>query len=517
MGGALAVMGTACGGNSNGSGNDKTDSVPEPITMLPDTALASAEDVDYEIEKLDSVTDGTLVLDVENAYDTVHGNLGFRGGARRDMPMAGKIKGVPTRIEQDWVFQTYVDNRKTPLGVWGGGTGWTAQPLLVEWTPAQVAEIKSKAKGLTPNFKSNEIMVGSLCSKIYFLDFETGQPTREPIDVHNPVKGTIMLDPAYNNSLYVGQAVPAERPFGHLAIDLNSQEIKYMWGEDHKAKRNWGGYDSSPIVAGQFLFWPAENGTIYKYSRKGNGELVMHSALRYTIKGDGRGAGVESSMSVYRNYGFIGDNHGDVLCINLNTMKPVWHYDNVDDIDASPVIEVVNGVPYIYFGCEVDLQGVHGICSLVKLNGLTGQPVWKRDIECKRLDTGGKHFDGGLYSTPLLGHGNCEGMMFLNMCQTGNSSSAEFLAIDRKDGHTIYSIPLKTWAWSSPVPFYNEKNELFIMAGDTAGYAYLINGKTGNVIFTDRLVANFESSPVVKDNYAVVGSRGDKIYRFAIK
>ena len=108
-------------------------------------------------------------------------------------------------------------------------------------------------------------------------------------------------------------------------------------------------------------------------------------------------------------------------------------------------------------------------------------------------------------------------MMFLNMCQPGNSSASQFMAIDRKTGSTIYTIPLKAWAWSSPVAFYNENDKLFVMAGDSQGYAYLIDGKKGTVLFTELLVANFESSPVVKDNYAVVGSRGNKIYRFAIK
>lgn len=509
-----------CAGNSNSNSNNDSDSVNtvhEPIVALPDTAMPSAADVDYSVETLDSATPGDITLTVESAYDTVAGVFTFRGNTRRDMAMAGHIKGTPSRIEKDWEFQTYFDTTHTSLGTWGGGSGWTGQPLLVEWTPEQMASIKSTSPALTADFKSQEIIVGSLCGKVYFLDFATGRISRQPIDVGNPIKGTVSLDPALNGSLYVGQGVPAHRPFGHMAVDLATHKVDYFWPEDHKAKRNWGAYDSSPVVVGDFLFWPAENGSVYKYTRQGNGKLKMHSALRYTIKGDGTGAGIESSMCVYRNYGYVGDNHGDILCINLNTMKPVWHYDNGDDIDASLVLEVEDGVPYIYAGCEVDRQGVTGNCNLVKLNGLTGEPAWKRSIECLRLDMGGKHFDGGLYSTPLLGHGDCEGLMFLNMCQPGKSHASEFMAIERKTGNTVYAIPLKAWAWSSPVPFYNENDKLYIMAGDSQGNAYLIDAKAGKILFTEHMVNNFESSPVVKDNYAVVGSRGDRIYRFAIK
>ena len=520
LGGTLATVTGGCTGtvqNGNDSTATRSDSIAQPLSMLPDTAMASAADVIYTIEVKDTVTSGTLSLTVESAYDTVPGVFTFRGGTRRDMRASGHVTGTPSRIVKDWEFQTYEDTTPTQLGVWGGGTGWTGQPLYVEWTQAQMDEFKRTSPALTPDFKSQEIIVGSLCSKLYFLDFATGKISRQPLDVGNPIKGTTSLDPAMNGSLYVGQGVPARRPFGHMAVDLSTHKVNYFWPEDSKAGRHWGAYDSSPIVVGEFLFWPGENGTLYKYTRQGNGQLTMHSCLRYTIKGDGAAAGMEASMCAYRNYGYVGDNHGDIVCVNLNTMKPVWHYDNVDDIDASLVLEVEDGVPYIYAGCEVDRQGPTGLCHLVKLNGLTGEPAWTREIECNRLSIGDKHFDGGLYCTPLLGHGDCEGMMFLNMCQPGNSSASQFMAIDRKTGSTIYTIPLKAWAWSSPVAFYNENDKLFVMAGDSQGYAYLIDGKKGTVLFTELLVANFESSPVVKDNYAVVGSRGNKIYRFAIK
>lgn len=520
LGGATMMAGGGCSNSgSSWSGSDTValaDTVVEPLELLPDTAMPSAADINYKVEVLDTVTPAGMELMVESAYDTVAGVFTFRGGTRRDLAQQGRVQGTPSRIVKDWECVTQFDTTRTSHGTWGGGTGWTGQPLYVEWTQAQMDAFKASSTGLTPNFNSQEIIVGSLCGRVYFIDFASGKASRQAIDVGNPIKGTISLDPAMNGNLYVGQGIPARRPFGHLAIDLNAHMVNYMWAEDPKAGRHWGAYDSSPVVVGNFLFWPGENGTVYKYTRQPGGNLKMHSTLRYTIKGDGVAAGIESSMCVYRNYGYVGDNHGDILCINLCTMKPVWHYDNGDDIDASPVLEVVDGVPYIYSGCEVDRQGDTGNCNLVCLNGLTGEPVWKRNIACNRVEMNGKHFDGGLYCTPLLGHGDCEGLMFLNICQPGNSHAAQFVAIDRKTGKTVYTLPLKSWAWSSPVPFYNENEKLFIMTGDSYGFAYLIDAKAGKILFTEHMVANFESSPVVKDNHAVVGSRGDRIYRFTI-
>ena len=64
--------------------------------------------------------------------------------------------------------------------------------------------------------------------------------------------------------------------------------------------------------------------------------------------------------------------------------------------------------------------------------------------------------------------------------------------------------------------FLNEQGQTFIFTGDSSGNAYLIEGKTGRIIFTEHMVNNFESSPVVVGNHLVVGSRGKEIYRFSI-
>lgn len=498
----------ACGSKPEPAGSREE---AKELRPLPDTVCASASELTYEVEVLDTLGDAVL-QDLGNAYDSVPGWFTFRASAMRDVPREGRVKGTPTRIVNDWTFQTEMK------GTWGGGSGWNGQPVYVEWTEKQMAEFQAQSPGLTADFGAREIMVGSLAGKVYFINFDNGRASRTPIDVTHPVKGSVSLDPALNGSLYVGQGIPGAEPFGHLAIDLFKHERAYVFGTDRKAYRSWGAYDSSPVAAGQFLFWPGENGSVYKYTRQGHGQLRLHSVLRYRTKRGGE-LGTENSMCIYRNYGYIGDNSGHVICINLNTMRPVWHYDNVDDIDASIVCEVdsATDTPYIYCGCEVDKQGASGISHLVKLNGLTGERVWERELPCLRLSIGQKHFDGGFYCTPLLGRGDCSDLMFASICQPGTSHAAELTAFRRATGETVWTLPLHFFAWSSPVPFYNERGELFVLAGDSSGYLYLVRGKTGKLLFKGLLGDNFESSPIVTGNYAVVGSRGNRIMRFRIE
>lgn len=501
---ACVILFGACNAGQTGKHDNGIDSdsiaAMQRIEPLPVKQLASVENVVYDVTVFDTLHDGTID-DLRDLYDGKDGWFTFRGGLLRDANYGGTVKGRPTKVVQDWMFKTDYDGTKTKLGTWGGGTGWTGQPVYVKWKQG--------------NGVKEEIIVGSLCCKVYRIDYKTGMANGEPIDVTNPIKGSVSLDPTLNGNLYVGQGVPKVPPVSQMCINLNENKITYLSGQDRDAWHGWGACDSSPVRVGQFLFWPRENGTIYKYLIEGD-HIVKHTTLRIRAKDDGA-AGMENSICIYRNYGFFGNNHGDIFCIDLNTMKPIWHYDNVDDIDASIVCEVVDGVPYLYCGCEVDRQGDTGMCHFVKLNGLTGQPVWENQYPCKKLNSGEKHFDGGLYGTPLLGRGNCKDMLFFNLCQYETTGQADLMAIDRRTGKTIYRKRLKRFAWSSMVGFLNEKGEQYIFAGDSSGNAYLVEGATGEIIFTERMVNNFESSPVVIGNNLVVGSRGQEIYKFHIE
>ena len=484
----------------------------QPLPTLPDTALPSAQAITYTIEIADTTDDGTL-SSLENLYTGEQRWFTFRANARRDADYGGTVRGTPSMVVKDWQFDTHFDTTATPMGTWGGGTGWTGQPLYIKWSEDEFAQFRQSSPALTSDFGREEIIISSLCGKVYFLNFHNGRESRHNIDVTNPIKGTSSLEPTARRLLFVGQGIPKVAPMGQIAIDLLHHKRTFFSGADRKAHRGWHAFDSSPVCVGGYLFWPGENGTIYKYKIRDT-TLTLHSALRYRCRGVA--PGVESSLCVYNNYGFFGDNAGNIICIELNTLRPIWHYNNHDDIDATIVCAVENGVPYLYSGCEVDKQGDSGICHFVKLNALDGTLVWEQQLPCRKLHLNGKHFDGGLYCTPLLGQGDCDSLIFANICQRESNSTAEFTAFHKQTGEIVYRTPLAAFAWSSPVAFYNERRQLFVFTGDSHGNAYLIEGRTGRIIFKERMVNNFESSPVVVGNHLVVGSRGKEIYRFSV-
>ena len=478
----------------------KEEATIEMPTVFPDTAYESVDCIKYNIERLAPESD-SLISRFDDLYAAAPGVMTFRGGPSRQAAFGGRVTGRPDTITIDWVFSTRSTPPDSLENKWGGGSGWTGQPLYIKWPDSITTDSKE------------EIIVGSLCHYLYFIDFNSGKASREPINVGNPIKGTVSLDPTLNGNLYVGQGVPDKRPFGHLVVDLNNDTISQFIPEDSKALRRWGAFDSSPIRIDKFLFWPGENGSLYKYICS-DGKLVPHSVLRYTR--GGAAPGMESSIAVYHNYGYTGDNHGNILCTNLNTMRPVWCFNNNDDTDASILLSEENGRGYIYTGCEVDRRD-SAYAYFRKLDALNGNLIWEAAFNSRKTYVGSKSFDGGFYASPLLGIGNCSDLIFTNCVNNLNGSDGDFVAINRHNGEIIYRTRLKHYAWSSPVAFLNEKNEMFIFTADTSGYVYIIDGIDGEIIFSQLVGLNFESSPVVVGNSVVVGSRGNSIFKMSIK
>lgn len=520
---SLLLSAAGCrGGSSSGSEDSiaETSSVNAENEMgldeqrFPDTIYLSAkENVKFEVSILDTLSSG-IINSLKDLYASTPGAFTFRKGSRRQANFGGKVDSIPSEFVIDWEFHTKENFTETKYGKWGGGTGWTGEPVLVEWPDTLLSKMKS-AGVVYDEFSGKEIILGSLCGYVYFLDYLTGKPSRNAIEGVNPIKGSVSLDPTLNGNLYVGQGVPIERPFGVFKINLFTNKIDFFLPEDPKAQRKWGAFDSSSIRVGQFQFFPGENGSIYKYLVKGS-DLKLHSVLRYTV--NGAAPGIESSMAVYGNYGFTADNHGNILGINLDRLEPVWHYRLGDDTDSTPVVVEEDGRPYVYAGCEIDRQGNEGFANLAKLDAATGEEIWTAKIPGHAIVTpSGKRFDGGFFSTLLPGTGNCSDRIYTVVVKNQSNQNGNFLAIDRKTGNILYEIPLKYYGWSSPVGFMTPDNRMLVVAADCGGRLYLIDGEKGELITSALIGANFESSPVVSGNSLVMGSRGNTIYKISLK
>lgn len=444
--------------------------------------------------------------------------LCFRGNHYRNAPTRGKLDKTPVRVQLDWIFRTRRDTSNTRFGRWGGGTGWTGQPLVVKWN----RKMKEKLGITNPAFKTNEnaleIIIGSLSGDVYFLDFETGDSTRKSFQVDGPIKGTPSLDPRLNGLLYVGQGIDVGRRFGSYIIDMTKERIVlHQSGKDEEADRKWGAFDSNPLVDRQSgtVFWPSENGIIYTFNAQNKEKVQVAQKWNYSNNSMIR-RGLEASMAANGQFGFFADNSGNIFCMDLIHQIPIWNQKNEDDTDASLVLDP-DSLNYLYVGNEVDFRAPEAISSFRKLNAKNGKEIWRVERLCRGTPIANKTNSGGILATPLIGKEKCKNLVYVIFSRMNEKNQSELVAVDKNSGKEVFSFLMKAYSWASPIDLYDKDGNMFIFLTDVRGNIYLINGKTGKLIFTEKTNYTFESSPIAIDNRIVVGVRGNKILSFLVK
>ena len=177
-------------------------------------------------------------------YSDLKGITAFRGNHYRDTASYGTRTINEKKLEIVWSYN--IGAIKAENSFWPG-TGWTGQPLLVNW-PEDVR----KMMNIDDQYKDKdlvEVIYPTLDGNIYFLDLETGKPTRDKINVGFPMKGTGMVDPRGYPILYVGMGLNENgdiiTEFKYKIFSLIDQTLMYdIMGRDPVAFRKWGAFDS---------------------------------------------------------------------------------------------------------------------------------------------------------------------------------------------------------------------------------------------------------------------------------
>ncbi|MFC4601255.1 PQQ-binding-like beta-propeller repeat protein [Cohnella hongkongensis] len=448
-----------------------------------------------------------------DTYTDVEGVLTFRGGGERSRPSFGTVQMRTYRPKIAW-------EKRTRSSSWGGGAGWTGQPAIVRWKPEVLRTMNVKAKFRTkPDF--TEVIYASLDGYVYFLELETGEETRSPIKVGNPLKGSVSVDPRGYPLLYVGEGVPENGTIGFNLYSLTDQKrLLRVNGIDSFAYRKWGAFDSSALfnrlddtltVGGENgLFYRIQLNTAFDPKRAALSIKPVIHKFRYKIAGNGY-PGIENSVAAYGDLAYFADNGGSLVAMNVRTNEPAWALPPLDDTDATIVVEVEEGVPFLYTGTEVDKQGSKGFAYLRKINGLTGKVVWQAKYECLSV-VGDRPVNGGMLATPVVGKGEISDLVVFTLARYGTLGAGLMVALDKKTGKETWRLPMKRYAWSSPADVYDASGRAYLIQADSAGVVSVVSAREGKVRGSLAIGANIEASPAVFNDYAVVASRGGKLY-----
>ena len=500
-------------------------------------------DTDIQVDGVDTETyqrSETITFGSGDEYTELEGVITFRGNNYRDSASYGTAE-----ISEETLSVMITKETGGMIGNWGG-SGWTGQPLIVKWP----AETRENMTTLYDEFKNKEdfveVIYATLNGYIYFMDLETGEKTREPIEIGVPTKGTATLDPREYPIIYVGQGLNSEgsgtesNDMYYRAYSLITGELLMEFGassSDPFAYRSWQAYDSSALIDAETdtLIVLGENGVLYtcdlntEYDAEA-GTVTMDPdpvkvKYRYTTTRnvEANRWGMEDSAVAWREYLIFTDNIGMLQCVNLNTMELVYANDLSDDSDVSMVLEedTENDTFYLYTGCEYD-EDVRGngdpgtgTAYARKIDGMTGEIIWTQEYSVRSGDV-----DGGILASPVLGKEGTSmaGLIIYNVTAEvkGDSTTSKLVALDKETGEQVweYDMDVSGWSPSSPVPVYTEDGKGYIVQCDKAGDVALIDGATGEAVSVINVGEsdNFEATPAVYGNMIVVGSRNSHIF-----
>lgn len=446
-------------------------------------------------------------------YSYIDGILTFRGNNLRTQPSFGTVNVNDNKFTKIWEFRTGSSS-------WGGGSGWVGQPSIIKW-PDEVRKIMN----LKPEYQNKkdfkEVVYASLDGKIYFFDLSTGKQTRTPIDIKNPIKGSVALDPRGYPLLYVGQGIPETGEIGYRIFSLIDGKLLYfIKGLDSQALRKWGATDGAPLINRNTdtMIIGGENGLVYNIKLNTIFDISKKkiSINPSVVKYRSTQPGIENSIAIYKNLSFFADNKGNLQSVDINTMKPIWFIKGIDDTDSTITLQIKDDTPYLFTGTEVDKQGKNGYSYLKKINGKTGDIVW--ETKYPAMSQLGSHpVNGGLLATPVMGKNDINNLVIFSIARVKKFNAGLMVALDKNTGKEVWRWEMPNYTWSSPVDIYTKEGKSYIIQGDSVGNLYLLEGTSGKILNKINLGANIESSPAIYNNTLVVGTRGGKFIAVTIK
>lgn len=491
----------------------------EPERLISSTAIMVDGEVVEEYE-----SDYEINFDLPERYTELEGIVTFRGDNFRSGAAYGTAAVSSKTLTKVWSKST--SGLSDTDGTYWSGSGWTGQPLVVKWPEATRKNISAMYDWAREKEGLVEVIYATLDGHVYFYELTSGEYTRDPLNLGFNYKGAGALDPRGYPILYVGSGVDSVNGRSRVkVVNLIDNSVMFEFGHNETfANRGWHMFDSSPLVSAETdqLIYPGENGILYiihlntKYNEQ-TGELSVDpdNIVKWKYNGVRSGSrywlGVESSAAIINNYIFLADNGGNLMCLDLNTLKLVWVQDVLDYTNCSPVVDIEDGHPYIYISTSFHYgwrSYSTAAIPIFKIDAETGEIVWRTDYTCYTV----QDLSGGVQGTIAVGKNKLSDMIFVPVARTPGASSGTLAALKKDTGEVVWEKETSMYSWSSPVDFYDADGNGYLLYCNSGFNMFLIDGKTGEQLDYMNLGGNIEASPAMYGNYAVVGTRAMRTY-----
>ena len=483
-----------------------------------------------------------LQMPAGGAYTTLpFGVMTFRGNAFRQNAAVGTSESI-TELNLAWTAQagSVKGASSTYYGI-----GWYGQPAIIKWSKeirenSNIVEEKRTVSAL------KEVIVAGLDGKIYFLDLDDGQPTRDAINVGYPMKGTPSIHSLGYPVMTVGQyARKMASGTGKIGLRfynlLNQEQIYMIDGLDGDAKRPYysvGAFDSASLIDPKTdtAVSIGTNGMLYltKLNTKLDvGEfkltispenVVMKS--RTSSKQKDAYTAVESSLAMYGNYAFYADMDGILRCVDTSTLTTAWAVDTGDAVQAAIALDLDEDGQLWLYTVNTLQNRTKGDCTIRRFNALTGEESWNKAVGMTKA----KNTISGGMASPVVGQNSLSDMVYFTMTGLSKAGTqalfsdaeaaapAVLLAMDKRTGDIVWKQELDSYSYSSPVAVYSDYGDGWIVQATGNGTLNLYEGRTGKLVDTLALEGTIEASPAVYKDMLVIGTTGKNTsYIYGVK
>ena len=431
----------------------------------------------------------THSFDAGISYTDVDGIVTFRGNNFRDTASYGNTQIKEGKITDLWTAST--GSITVGDATWSG-SGWTGQPLMEKWSK-EAKQSMNMYDWAKEKDDLVEVIYACMDGYVYFLDLETGEPTREALFLGYTFKGSGALDPRGYPILYVGAGYDSNEGTARVfVVNLLDCSVMYTFGnnDSFSLRGNLSYFDSSALVDANTdtLIYPGENGILYLIKLNtsydpaaGTLSIAPDPVVKWHYYGTRTSVasywlGMEDSAAIYDGYIFMSDNGGNLMCLDLNTLQLVWVQDILDDSNSSPVLSVEDGHLYLYISTSFRLGWRSNSTAEVpvwKIDAETGEIIWQKSYECSSEDG----VSGGVQSTIAVGKEELSDYIYVTVARTGGQAEGVLACIDKNTGEAVWE-HAAAYAWSSPVCVYNPDGSGKVLYCNSTGHIYLLDGKT---------------------------------------
>jgi hypothetical protein len=382
------------------------------------------------------------------------------------------------------------------------GTGWTGQPNVIGLPGGGI-----------------EVREGAYDGRYHFVDGETGEAVRPPLETHDLAKGSATTDPDGFPLYYAGSRD------GHLrVVALDRPEPETLWSIDAgtsvpRPLRN-DDWDGAALVVGDHLLEGSENGWFYVIRlHRGydpRGLVTVDPEVVATIPGfddellaalGDQEVSIENSVAFRKGIAYFANSGGLVQGWDLGDLlsggdqvEQVFRFWVGDDVDASIVID---GQGFLYVAAEYQRfnERSREVGQLMKLDPRSPDDPVVWSIDAREIGFEGA---GGSWSTPAL-YGE---LVFFS------TAAGRVLEVDRESGQVLHELKVGAPSIASPVVV-----DGVLILGDCLGdlYAWDVSDPTVDppLLWRMRLDGCIESTPAVWRGWLYLGTREGYLYGIA--